>query len=170
MPSSTSQLVTKTDTPETFQLMDLPPELRVCIYEYSFTPGSLSTSDKILERFDSLAPSNAILLTNHLIHQEARPIYEQACRRFWTYSVSANVEKIDPRAPITPEVRLEIRRRFSGRRVKPELKFTLVEDHLHVELVYRCTTKRLWYFLVAGNGLVVVIDNPDAQPRTASGS
>ncbi|KAI7211126.1 hypothetical protein KC333_g7833 [Hortaea werneckii] len=170
MPSSTSQLVTRADMTEAFRLTDLPRELRICIYEYAFTPRPLKNPNENSEHFDSQAPSKALLLTNQLIHQEACSIYQEAYRRFWTYSVSATVETIDPRAPLRTRFRYEITRRFAGHRFKPHLKFTLVEGHLHVEIVYRCTARPLWHFLVPGDGLLFVVDNPHAQPGTGSGS
>lgn len=142
MPFPTPQLVTKTDVTETFRLLDLPAELRICIYEYAFTPGAPSTLNKILERLESLAPSKALLLTNHLIHQEARPIYEEACRRFWTYSVSATATEIELQPNARPRDCEEVWRRFNGwRPSKPKLKFTLLEDHLHMEIGYKFTVK-----------------------------
>ncbi|KAI6984147.1 hypothetical protein KC316_g12506, partial [Hortaea werneckii] len=148
MPSSTSQIVTKADMTEAVRLTDLPPELRICIYGYAFTPGSLSTFDKILERFESTAPSKALLLTNQLIHQEARSIYQEAHRRFWTYSVSAARTEIELQPNLRPRDRDQALRRFNGRRrCKPELKFTLSEDHLHMEIGYEFTVKPFWGYM-----------------------
>ncbi|KAI7514706.1 hypothetical protein KC347_g476 [Hortaea werneckii] len=157
MPSSTSQLVTKADMTEAFRLMDLPPELRTRIYEYTFTPRRLKKSNQNAENFDSQAPSKALLLTNRLIHQEARPIYEEARQRFWTYSVSVIVKWIDLQPSTRLRERLEITRRSQGFRGKPQLLFTLVEDHLHVGIVYNCTARRLRYFVLSGN------DHPNVQ-------
>ncbi|GAB1726280.1 hypothetical protein NU195Hw_g4529t1 [Hortaea werneckii] len=69
MPSSTSQLVTKADMNEAFRLMDLPPELRIRIYEYAFTPRPLKNPNKESENFDSQAPSKSLLFTNQLIYK-----------------------------------------------------------------------------------------------------
>ncbi|KAI7176146.1 hypothetical protein KC316_g6502 [Hortaea werneckii] len=148
MPSSTPQLVTKADMTETFRLLDLPAELRTCIYEYAFTPESPSTFNTILERFESTAPSTALLLTNQLIHQEAHSIYQEAYRRFWTYSVSAVRTEIELQPNLRPRDREETLRRFNGRRrCKPELKFTLFEDHLHMEIGHKFTVKSFWGYM-----------------------
>ncbi|KAI7198875.1 hypothetical protein KC343_g12474 [Hortaea werneckii] len=158
MPSSTSQLVAKAGMNESSRLMDLPPELRVRIYEYAFAPRPLKNPNKKSENFDSQAPSKAILLTNQLIHQEARPIYREACRRFWTYSVSTVVNQVDLQPNTRLRERSEITRRSRGFRGKPQLRFTLVEDHMHVEIIYTCTTRRLRLFVLSGN------DHLHAQP------
>ncbi|KAI6790687.1 hypothetical protein KC332_g17819 [Hortaea werneckii] len=151
MPPSTSQLLTKADMTKAFRLMDLPAELRIRIYEYAFTPRPLENPNKQSENFDSQAPSKALLLTNQLIHQEARPIYQESYRRFWTYSVSSVMKwvNLQPNTPLRE--RSEITRRSRGFRGKPQLRFALVEDHMHVELIYCCTARRLRQFVLSGN-------------------
>ena len=54
---------------EAFRLMDLPPELRIRIYEYAFTPRPLKNPNKESENFDSQAPSKSLLFTNQLIYK-----------------------------------------------------------------------------------------------------
>ncbi|KAI7284182.1 hypothetical protein KC345_g2506 [Hortaea werneckii] len=151
MPSSSPQLLTKADMTKVFRLMDLPPELRIRIYEYAFTPRPLKNPNKKSENFDSQAPSKSLFLTNQLIHQEARPIYRQSYRRFWTYSVSPVMKwvNLQPNTPLRE--RSEITRRSRVFRGKPQLRFTLVEDHMHVGLIYSCTARRLRQFVLSGN-------------------
>ncbi|KAI6862699.1 hypothetical protein KC343_g6704 [Hortaea werneckii] len=151
MPSSTSELVTKADMNEASRLMDLPPELRIRIYEYAFTPRPLKSPNKKSENFDSQAPSKSLLLTNQLIHQEAHLIYREACRRFWTYSVSPVMKWVNLQPNTRLRERSEITRRSRGFRGKPQLRFTLVEDHMDVELIYSCTARRLRQFVFSGN-------------------
>ncbi|KAK3629960.1 hypothetical protein LTR56_017719 [Elasticomyces elasticus] len=69
-----------------FRLLDLPPELRVRIYECFFEP-SLHSSIRIdildVEKIKRNAPDLAILATNHLVRREAYDIGVKAERDYY---------------------------------------------------------------------------------------
>ncbi|KAK5676933.1 hypothetical protein LTS10_010697 [Elasticomyces elasticus] len=69
-----------------FRLLDLPPELRVRIYECFFEP-SLRSSTRIdildVETIKRHAPGLAILATNHLVRREAYDTGKEAERQYF---------------------------------------------------------------------------------------
>ncbi|KAK4891289.1 hypothetical protein LTR27_010092 [Elasticomyces elasticus] len=63
------------------QLLDLPPELRVRIYECLYEDEAVGDVDYLTLR--KHAPSVAITLVNRLIRHEVMPLYEGATKRFY---------------------------------------------------------------------------------------
>ncbi|KAK5736840.1 hypothetical protein LTR17_007165 [Elasticomyces elasticus] len=77
---------TMTSDDKHFRLLDLPPELRVRIYECFFEP-SLHSSTRIdildVETIKRHAPDLAILATCHLVRREAHDIGVEAERKYY---------------------------------------------------------------------------------------
>ncbi|KAK5708478.1 hypothetical protein LTR17_020657 [Elasticomyces elasticus] len=69
------------DEEQPFRLLDLPPELRVRIYECLYQDESVGDLDYLTLR--EHVPSVAITLTNRLIRHEAMPLYERATKSFY---------------------------------------------------------------------------------------
>ncbi|KAK3111658.1 hypothetical protein LTR53_012879 [Teratosphaeriaceae sp. CCFEE 6253] len=64
----------------TCRLLALPAELRNAIYEYTYHVDLVSPVDL----WTAAAPSKDLLLACRQTHQEARNIWDDACRQYWT--------------------------------------------------------------------------------------
>ncbi|KAK6392626.1 hypothetical protein LTR65_003399 [Meristemomyces frigidus] len=72
---------TNITTAKPCRLLALPPELRICIYDYVFLDDSPSDIDIFAARLH--APTSALVGTCHQIQKEAEGIYQQELTRFW---------------------------------------------------------------------------------------
>lgn len=72
-----------------FPLLDLPAEIRNCIFELSFTPDWPAD-----DLFKACPPSNALITTCRQVYQEARGLYRTGYRAYWTTTqFSVTMEK-----------------------------------------------------------------------------
>lgn len=69
------------------RLFALPPELQLIIYTFAF--GHDTPPQEIsLAHLPQCSPSKSLLQTCQLVHNEARDLYNQAARAFWTTNTS----------------------------------------------------------------------------------